>query len=253
MGIGDELMAAGEARALHKANGLPVVIVGAHGRTLWSPVWENVPYILKRYPGGRVNRLVNGGGVRPYIEQKTPTRWYWRPYVPKPAEMVFTPAELAFAHPYRGLVIIEPNVKDVGHSNKAWPWDRWQQLVREISAHLMTGYSVGQCIAPGAQVLDGVNDIATPTFRHAAAVLSVAKAFVGTDSGLMHAAAAVGTPAVILWSEFTAPNICGYSSMVNLRHAGKPCGNRLNCKSCRAAMDAITVAEVATALKGILK
>jgi ADP-heptose:LPS heptosyltransferase len=68
----------------------------------------------------------------------------------------------------------------------------------------------------------------------------------------MHAAAAVGTPAVILWSEFISPEITGYSSMTNLRHAGKPCGNRLACASCRKSMEAITVDEVVRALEKLL-
>ncbi len=104
-----------------------------------------------------------------------------------------------------------------------------------------------QCGA-GDVRLPGATQVPTPTFRHAAAVLSVCRAFVGTEGGLMHAAAAVGTPAVILWSEFISPEITGYSSMTNLRHAGKPCGNRFNCPSCRKSMEAITVDEVVAGL-----
>jgi ADP-heptose:LPS heptosyltransferase len=251
MGIGDCLMASGEARALFKANRIPVLIIDRRGRHVWSEVFEGVPYIVK--PGqrlvGHINRLVNGGGIRPYIALKTSTKWYWRPYKPKPAEIVFTEAEKAFAEPYRDMVMIEPCVKAVGHDNKAWPKNRWV----ELAAMLRHG-DVVQCIAPGAteSLPPNVLKVVTPTFRQAAAVLSVCKAFVGTDGGLMHAAAAVGVPAVILWSEFTAPEICGYSTMVNLRHAGKACGNRLNCHGCRVAMEKITVDEVVKALKGIL-
>jgi hypothetical protein len=248
VGIGDALMAAGEARRMHKSNGLPVLIVDRRGRPTWYDVWEGIPYIVKR-PGGRpFTRIVNGGGVRPYIAAKTPTRWTWKPYRPYPAELRFTPAEMAFAEPYRGMVMLEPNGKNIGHANKLWPMQRWAELVEQINVPLV------QCVSepgphPGVKVLK----VITPAFRQACAVLSVAKAFVGTDGGLMHAAAATGTPAVILWSEYTSPEIVGYSTMTNLRHAGAPCGNRLNCPGCRKAMEAITVAEVVTALKGILK
>jgi ADP-heptose:LPS heptosyltransferase len=241
-------MAVGEARALHKASGKAVLVIGAHGRPMWSEVFEGNPYILKRYPGRPFVRLINGGGVRPYIELKTPERWYWRPYQPKPGELFFTPDELAFAEPYRGMVMVEPNVKQLGHTNKAWIPSRWQELVDTLPLPWV------QCVQPGGQPLDElVRCVETPTFRHACAVLSVCEAFVGTDGGLMHAAAAVGVPAVILWSEFTSPDICGYKTMVNLRHAGKPCGWRTNCKECRIAMDKISVAEVVAALKGVLK
>ena len=256
MGIGDCLMASGEARALFKSSRIPVMIVDRRGRPIWSEVFEGIPYIVKdpRRHAGHVNRLVNGGGVRPYITLKTPTKWVWRPYKPKPAEMVFTKAELEFAEPYRGMVMIEPNVKNVGHDNKAWPHKRWEEVVDAFYPRgVLDDSKFLQCVPPGTDGLDELlHHVTTPTFRHAAAVLSVCKAFVGTDGGLMHAAAAVGTPAVILWSEFTSPDICGYASMVNLRHAGKACGNRLNCHGCRAAMDKITVAEVVAALKGLL-
>ena len=248
MGIGDALMASGEARRLHKSNLLPVIILDRRGRPYWSEMWDGVPYILRKPIGTPFTRIVNGSGTRPYIAAKTPAKWLWRAYKPYPAEIVFTPAELEFAEPYRGMIMIEPNGKNIGHTNKLWSPQRWIELVDQLDLAFV------QCVPhpltphPGVKVLK----VLTPAFRQACAVLSVAKAFVGTDGGLMHAAAAVGTPSVILWSEYTSPDIVGYDSMVNLRHAGKACGNRMNCHGCRAAMDKITVTEVVTALKGIL-
>lgn len=249
MGMGDWLMCVGEAKALHKLNGRPVVVVGGHGRVMWSEVFENNPYIMRRYPGVHINRLVSGGGVRPYIELKTPDRWYWRPYQPKPGELFFTDAEKAFAAPFKGMVMIEPEVKQLGHTNKSWPMERWVEVTQALELPWL------QCVQPIAvrTLPPNVLKVVTPTFRQACAVLSVCRGFVGTDGGLMHAAAAVGVPAVILWSEFTSPDICGYKTMVNLRHADRACGNRLNCKTCRIAMSKITVAEVVAATKGILK
>ena len=241
-------MASGEARRLHKSNGLPTIILDRRGRPQWSEMWDGVPYILRRSMGKPHNRIVNGGGARPYIAAKGPTKWMWKPYKPYPAQIVFTPDEMAFAKPFRGMVMIEPSVKNIGHMNKAWAPGRWLELTKALDLKWV------QCISESSQPVmpAHVLKVITPTFRQACAVLSVAKAFVGTDGGLMHAAAATGTPAVILWSEFTSPEIVGYSTMTNLRHAGKPCGNRLNCVGCRKAMEAITVAEVAAALKGIL-
>ena len=245
MGIGDTLMASGEARRLYKSNGLPTIILDRRGRPQWSEMWDGVPYILHRSMGKPCNRIINGSGARPYIAAKGPTQWTWKPYKPYPAEIVFTAAEKKFAEPFRGKVMLEPNVKNIGHTNKAWAPQRWVELVTQLDMPLV------QCVPqlttphPGVKVLK----VLTPTFRQACAVLSVAKAFIGTDGGLLHAAAATGTPAVILWSEFTSPEIVGYSTMTNLRHAGKPCGNRLNCAGCRKAMEAITVAEVVAALK----
>ncbi len=255
IGIGDALMAAGEARKLHKGNGLPVVIVDRFGRPQWSEVWEGVPYIVRR-PGGKpVNRLLNCPGHRPYIVGKTPNNWTWRPYKPIPAEMVFTDTEKAFAEPYRGMVMIEPNVKANGHDNKAWVADRWYEVVFRLESRDRDLAVTLQCVPPGNKSVltpENILTVPTPTFRLACAVLSVAKAFVGTEGGLMHAAAAVGTPSVILWSEFISPEITGYATMANLRHAGRPCGNRISCPSCRKSMEKITVNEVVQTLEKLL-
>lgn len=250
MGMGDELMAAGEARRLRKLNGLPSVIVsGRDGRPRWCDLWDGNPYILRRAGGLKYNRIVSGGGVRPYIASKGVDRWVWKPYTPTPAEVFFTDAERKFAEPYHGMVMIEPNVKAVGHGNKAWLPKRWQAVVDEICGHRLV-----QCTPNAVEhtLLVDATTVKTPTFRHALAVLSVCHAFVGTEGGLMHGAAAVGTPAVILWSEFISPDITGYTQHRNIRHAGKACGSRRDCPGCRKSMEAITVDEVVQNLKEIL-
>lgn len=252
MGYGDELLASGEARKLFKKGKAPVVIIGGDARPRWSDLWNGLPYILPRARGQIVARMVNGGGVRPYIAKKLPDRWVWRPYKPIPAEIVFTKDELAFAEPYRGMVMIEPNTKNIGHDNKAWIGARWRELAHRL--RMVNGLRLVQCVQEFNGTIEDATATLTRDFRHALAVLSVAKAFIGTEGGLMHGAAAVGTPAVILWSEFISPEITGYHSdkIINLRHAGKPCGMRVNCPSCRASMEAITVNEVISALERLL-
>lgn len=239
-------MAAGEARAIHARTGKKVAIVDKHGRAQWIDLWNGLPYILPRVEPG-CETLLNTSGMRPYILMKTPARWKWQPYKPKPAEIKFTLEELAFAEPYRGMIMVEPNTKDVGHTNKAWIRERWGDLANAIDAPIV------QCVpsvaTPSLQAK--ATKVITPSFRHAAAVLSVCRAFIGTEGGLMHAAAAVGVRGVILWSEFISPDITGYSMHKNLRHAGKACGMRLNCKTCRASMAAITVDEVLQALADV--
>lgn len=246
MGYGDVLMSMGQARALHKSNTLPVVIVGRDGRPIKSDLFNGVPYLIFQPKGRPHTRLVNGPGVRPYIAGKTDRNWTWRPFKPTPAEIVFTREELAFAEPCRGMVMVEPNVKNIGHTNKAWLPQRWLELSRSRDDFV-------QCVqTPDQGLPPHVLKVITPTFRHALAVLSVCKAFIGTEGGLMHGAAAVGSPAVILWSEFISPEITGYASMRNIRHAGKACGSRVDCPGCRKSMEAITVQEVMDNLGAIL-
>lgn len=246
MGAGDWLMAAGEARHVHEKTGKKVCIVDRANRAQWIDLWNGIDYILPRYEQGAV-RIVNTSGVRPYILAKLATRWKWKPYKPKPAEIKLTLDELRFAEPYRGMIMVEPNVKAIGHANKAWIRERWAQLVERVDEPMV------QCVQdPRAGLPPKVLKVITPTFRHALAVLSVCRAFVGTEGGLMHGAAAVGTPAVILWSEFISPDITGYEMHRNIRHAGPACGSRLDCSGCRKSMAAITVDEVVDNLKEIL-
>lgn len=243
-------MSIGEAKRLSKETGKKVLILDRFGRPVKSDLFNDVPYIMPR-PIGQHVRMVNGPGVRPYIQGKTETHWVWKPYMPIPADIVFTPEEKAFAEPYRGMVMIEPTVKRNSHRNKAWSDINWSQLDSMI--YLKQLCEVVQCGASDTRFLLHAKPVITSTFRKALAVMSVCKAFVGTEGGLSHGAAAVKTPAVILWSEFVSPEITGYNFMRNIRHAGKPCGSRQDCEGCRKSMLAITPTEVFNNLREILE
>lgn len=246
MGWGDHLMAAGEARKLHEALGRDIVIVDRHNAPTWSELWEGIPYIL-RERRQNVVAIRNSSGCRPYIALKTPQRWRWRKFQPTPAEYHLRPEELALVKRGADMVMVEPNTKAIGHTNKAWIWSRWQELIDALP-----GVDFVQCLAPDSRPLDGVTHVRTNSFREAMAVLSGCRSIVTTEGGLMHGAAALGVPGVILWSEFISPEITGYKMHRNLRHAGEPCGNRIDCKGCRESMHAITVREVVEALKETL-
>ena len=255
MGLGDWLMAAGEARRVHYATGKKVAITSRRGVPQWSPLWEGLPYIL-RMPTPDCARVISASGDRPYIRAKFPIKWAWQAYKPHPAEMAFTPAELELARSYHGAVMIEPNVKAIGHRNKAWPWHNWRELVDRIQAGELGGKvpRLVQCLgAPDTEPMAGVETVRTDTFRQALAVLSVCRALITTEGGLMHGAAAVGVPAVVIFGAFISPEVTGYAMHRNLfTGAGLGCGSRLNCKHCQQAMQQITPAIVLANLKEIL-
>lgn len=246
MGAGDWLMATAMVRELFDRHRQKVMVVGLDQKPRWSEVFDNNPKIVKSSAGRHV-KLLHAGGARPYIVGKTSTKWTWRAGTGgKPGEIYFLPAEHQWAKAYADGVMIEPNVKAVGHDNKAWPFERWQELVKTLDLPWV------QCGGEGTRWLEGVRRVETPSFRHAAAVLRESKTFVGSEGGLMHAAAAVGKPSVILWSEFIDPTITGYTMHRNIRHAGPSCGSRVSCPGCKAAMEAITVDEVAGNLKELV-
>lgn len=238
-------MATAQAKRLHEANGKLVVVCRPNGVPQWNEVFENNPRIARAHVRG-TQTMVNCSGHRPYIAGKSPTKWSWKPWDIAPGEIYFSPLEKAFGARHAGKILVEPNTK-VQDGNKAWIWKRWQQLV-----DLMGRENFVQVGAPGSRTLDGVNFVQTGTFRHACAVLSVSRAFVGTEGGLHHAAAALGVPAVVLFSEFISPEFTGYATHRNLRHAGVACGSRIPCAGCKISMAAITVDEVSTNLEEVL-
>jgi ADP-heptose:LPS heptosyltransferase len=252
MGLGDVLMSIGEAKRLHKKTGQKVMIIARDGRPVRSDLFNDIPYIIHKpsNAGGPFQRLFNSSGVRPYIAGKTAEKWAWKKYKPIPADIVFTKSELEFADRYRGRVMIEPEINaNAGHQNKAWIGPRWRELVQVLNAE---GIATVQCVPGGVKPITDTAAL-TPSFRYACAVLSVSRAFIGTEGGLMHAAAAVGVPGVILWSHFITPEVTGYDLHRNIRHAEGWCGMRVHCEECAKSMERITVTEVVTNLKEILK
>lgn len=247
MGWGDEIIATGQAKALQRRDPRPVLIIDRKARPRWSPIWAGNPRIA-RERSGNYQMLLNGPNARPYIEQKQPTRWVWRDnFKCEPGEIYLTLEERAYAAQYRGRVLIEPNVKKKPEAvNKEWIWSRWQALVKlRIADFVQVG-------PHGTRLLDGVDHALTDNFRLACAVLAQCRAFVGTEGGLMHAAAALGVPAVVLFSGLIPPSVTGYELHRNIYHGGVACGARLPCLHCRESMDAISVEEVADNLRAIL-
>lgn len=238
------MMCTGEAGRVFEESRRRVVIVGADGRTRWNQVFDHNP-ILSRSLGPEFKALVNGPNARPYIASKTSTKWTWKPYRPIRGVVYLMGLERAEAERFAGRVIIEPNVKRNGHTNKAWPWARWQAVVDAFPPNTFV-----QCLPPvPTKRLERVELAPTRDFRTACAVMEISDGFVGAEGGLHHAAAAFDKPAVVLWSEFIAPEFTGYDDQRNIRHAGEACGSRLPCATCAASMDAISVEEVVANLK----
>lgn len=245
MGLGDWVMATVEARRVNERTGRPVVFTNPHGRVFWQrDIFANNPRISKDIDGSEP--IINCPGVRPYIKDKGVDRWYWKTWDIEPGEIYLTVDEIISGLAAHGKVMIEPHVKLKG-GNKEWPFRRFQDVV-----DAMPDVQFLQAVKPGGVPLLGVQTVETSNFRQALALLANARAFVGCEGALHHAAASLKTPAVVLWSEFISPTFTGYGEQVNIRHAETVCGSRLPCASCRESMEAITPHEVVVALRGLL-
>lgn len=247
MGLGDWIMATAQIRELNERTGKKVAVVDRLGRMRWSEAFDNnprvaVPSKVTAADTASLVRLVNAGGARPYIRAKTNTHWFWKAWDIRPGELYLTHEEAARGSvAAAGAVLVEPNTK-VRDGNKAWPFERWQALVRALDLNWI------QIGTVESRRLSGVRFVETTT-RDAFGIVAGARLFVGTEGALHHAAAAFGTPAIVLWSEFISPAYTGYKTQRNIRKTSAVCGSRLPCASCRASMAAITVEEVAAAIQ----
>ncbi len=85
------------------------------------------------------------------------------------------------------------------HASKVWPPAAWQRLAARLDAEALPWFVIGRSETPLELSGRGVSFVNASTVRETAALLSRASALVTGDSGPMHLATAVGTPAVALF------------------------------------------------------
>ncbi|SBV95614.1 Glycosyl transferase, family 9 [uncultured delta proteobacterium] len=87
------------------------------------------------------------------------------------------------------------------HAHKAWPGDRYKELVREFEKKGIPWVALGQgeALFPG----DPRDLTGKTTLRESAALLAACSVLVSGDSGPMHLATAVGTPVIGLFGPTT--------------------------------------------------
>lgn len=251
MGWGDELMAAGQARAVHAATGRRVQVLDRLKAPRWHLMWEGLDYIARPGEPGNFERILNGSGARPYHTGKFVNKWtYNLAHRAVPAEIRFTAKELEFGRRHAGKIILELHIKGNASPNKQWGWVRWNKLAWLMGRR---GLRYAQVGGPDTPLLDNAEHILTPDFRSACAVLATARAAVLPEGGLHHAAAAVGLPAVVIFGGFTPIEVTGYDLHINLGASGEEaCGMRFTCPHCESWMASITPEQVIENLENIL-
>jgi len=174
------------------------------------------------------------------------------------AEEAATDAILAKAGIAGPFVAFEPETnRDFFGDLRAWPRENWQAMMARLATahpHLRL-VQVGA--ATSAPAIAGAVDLRGKTqFREACLVLKRAQLFLGTESGLMHAANAVGARALILWGGLTLPEFIGYPQRQRTLCkyvACAPCGNNGWCDNGRICMTRIGVDEALGAAEQMLE
>ena len=252
MGLGDELMAAGEAQRLSKAFGNCKVAIldKSKVKVRRHELWANNPHIAK--PGEKFTKsIINGPEHRSYIKSFSTDKWTWQRYKPIPADMFFSKSEKEFADSVGdGFVVIEPNLKVKPESvNRDWGWKNFISVVETFPN--LKWVQIGPA---STRVLPNVRLIKTSSPRMAAAALTKARSFVSHEGGMHHMAAAVGLRGVVIYGGFISQNVTGYDIHKHLSATtGLGCGRRYKCAHCQAVMKSITVDMVASSFTECLK
>lgn len=250
MGIGDELMMAGEARRRAAGTARRFLMLDKDGEERWHFIWEGNPHVAR--PGephdgtiGYVNRR------RCYVADETREKRTFLEYRPAPAELRIPPHLKRLAELAAGAVVFNPAVKHRASPNKDWGINRWRALLEQS-----TGVRWIQLGEPGVRRLYGCEYVPTAGFWEACAVLSGARAAVVHEGALHHAAAALGVPAVVIYGGYISPRVTGYAGQKALYVEDEKhplgCGMRVPCAHCAAAMEQITPQRVLAALGDLL-
>ena len=252
MGYGDELMGSGVARGA-RVRGKRIAfgdgaLIRHHQHA--AQIYRGNPNVARPGDEGAddLEWVAHYPGRRLYCEGRG-ERWQFFPgHGNRPGEVFFSDDELEFAEKcgIDGLVLVEPSVpRFKGHAvNKQWPVERYAEVAHRLDK---IGVGCAQFRAPSpyeGHKLKQVRHVRPLTFRHALAALARVALYVGPEGGLHHGAAAVGTPAVVLFGGFVSPAVTGYEAHANIFTGGTPCGSFHRCEHCLQAMSAITVQRV---------
>lgn len=248
MGIGDELMVTGMAREAQRRDPRKVRIL-YEKKQRWHPIWDNNPRIAKPEEKGDFQILKpRQDYLRPYCSMKTPEQWTWKAYRPPVGEIYFAFHEKPFGNLHAGAIVFANTLKRGASPNKQWGRDRWESLAIKMAKH-------GRLISMGEErieLLAGVEFVQT-SIRQAAAVVASARLVICGEGAMHHIAAAVGTPAVVIYGGYISPECTGYDGQVAFfRGGGLGCGMRVPCQHCADAMASITPEEVYEAAVGEL-
>lgn len=260
MGYGDEVLAAGQAQRLYDADpSLRVGIFDQQLRPRWHPIWDGNPILATPADVDTcelVQAVVNGPDCRPYIIYPFTKESGWtfntdfhaRDHV---ARIYLTEAEKARGKDARAkygpYVLIEPFTK---HVNFRWATKKWEDLIAACPdltfvqhVHRESPYIVGAYSEPAS-------------FREACGLVASADVYVRSESGMCHAAAALGAWQVTLFGGCMDVEVMGrYPRQACVVETGPdtPCGSWMPCIHCAAAMDQITVDVVHATLLGSLR
>ncbi len=256
VGLGGYLLWTAVAREVYKKYdkvSLPYENHGQHNVMVQSAVFQNNPHIFQENPAGKEDTffpLQLNNKETNYCKQDTPIRAlhrYDKHMIAQACEYydILEPelkCELYFSEDEEKLtkatantlekdfILIEPYSKMNYTPNRAYPYEKWQKIVDDLSKD----YQIVQIGAPNTKLLDNVTDLTGKTsFRIASKLIEYSKLFLSAEGGLSHAATTVDSNALIILTGYQSPKMVCYpqNNYINIASHG-PCGLKIKCPEC---------------------
>ncbi len=157
-------------------------------------------------------------------------------------DIFLTEEELAFAQEKiislkKPVVSIHTTPGSFAMDRKLWPVKYWNKLVSLLVDQECTVLQLGS--AGEEHIAGSINMIGTQNIRRSIALIKFVDLHIGIVSSLMHGAAAVGTPAVILFGGFERFSAHGYKNV-------HPLESTIPCSPCIEANKKMTTCPLNT-------
>lgn len=269
MGFGDALIAAGCAQSRYDADSSqgPIAICDpSTGRVRWHYLWRDNPAVfdpatssIQPCPPYRHPAILCGDGRLPYLQYPCSARAGWRfsdwrvcDHRPR---LTLRDDERALGWDVWGVphgtpfLLLEPT-STYKTINRRPPHAFWVALL-SLLRRQFPRLPIVQLAHVEAEMLPDVIAIPHKDFREACGVLSGASLLVTTEGGLVHAAAALGVPAVVLWGGCISVESLGYPEHLNIvdDDPQTPCGQQVPCNHCADAWRRLTPEQVVDAVQ----
>ena len=256
MGLGGYLVWTGVIREIAKKLPEDIKILPCEGdgkrvtKLVRSPVFENNPHVYKVGDGNEAFPLFLNNPTANYCKTDTPIKahhrydkhmmaqmceFYGLDDIELKCELFFTNTEKEKVNKLcegldRSFITIEPHSKDNYTPNRAYPFEKWQNIVNELSNEIQ----VVQIGTHQSKLLDNVVDMRGLTsFREAAILIGKSKLFMSAEGGLTHAATTTDTPALTNITGYQHADMVAYPQNINVVISNHgPCGLKIKCEDC---------------------
>ncbi len=148
------------------------------------------------------------------------------------------------------FVTIEPFSKTNYTPNRAYPFDKFQEVVNKLSKDV----AVVQVGNTAAAKLDNAIDLrGNTTFREASGIIGKSKAFISCEGGLVHAATAFQTKSVVILTGYQSEKMVAYPQNININISTHgPCGLKIKCPTCTEDRNKHDCKEIIRAARSLL-